>query len=135
MRAVLAGLSERGPRWNSPMESRLAAIPLTCKQPKTRPRLGTKNRVRSLNLIPSGPKDHGHVSGGSRLRDRPGGMRDPCLKPGVLCGLARFDVAQILWRSDAPRDLARDPHGLFVLLDLQTGATVSDTLAAGAPLA
>ena len=36
MRAVLTGLSGRGPRTNSPMRSRLAAISLGHKQPKTR---------------------------------------------------------------------------------------------------
>src|ERR1700691_172968 len=48
MRAVLTGLSESGHPTNSPMESRLAAIPLGIKQPKTRLRVGTKKPVRSL---------------------------------------------------------------------------------------
>ena len=50
MRAVLTGLSGRGRRTNSPMESRLAAIPLGYKQPKTRLRVGTKKPVRSRCL-------------------------------------------------------------------------------------
>jgi len=37
-----------GRRTNSPMESRLAAIPLGNKQPKTRLRAGTKKPVRSI---------------------------------------------------------------------------------------
>jgi hypothetical protein len=46
-RVVLTGHSGRGPRTNSPMRSRLAAISLGYKQPKTRPRVGTKKPVRS----------------------------------------------------------------------------------------
>ena len=47
MRAVLTGLSGRGRRTNSPMRLRLAATSLGYKQPKTHPRVGTKNQVRS----------------------------------------------------------------------------------------
>src|ERR1700679_1068582 len=59
MRAVLTGLSESGHPTNSPMESRLAAIPLGIKQPKTRLGVGTKNPVRSKKravVIDTGPK-------------------------------------------------------------------------------
>ena len=48
MRAVLTGHLGRGPRTNSPMRSRLAAISLGYKQPKTRLRFGTKKPVRSI---------------------------------------------------------------------------------------
>jgi len=48
MRAVLTGPSGRGPRANSPTRSRLAAISLGHKQPKTYPRVGKKKPVRSL---------------------------------------------------------------------------------------
>src|SRR5450631_1366041 len=47
MRAVLTGLSERRRRTSSPVRSRLAAISLGNKQPKTRPRVGTKKQGRS----------------------------------------------------------------------------------------
>src|SRR5487761_805093 len=47
MRVVLTGPWGRGRRANSPMKSRLAATSLGHKQPKTHPRLGIKNRVRS----------------------------------------------------------------------------------------
>ena len=46
------------------MESWLAAIPLGCKQPKTRPRVGTKKTVRSngrkltLELVQKRQSDH-----------------------------------------------------------------------------
>src|SRR5271170_4494435 len=42
------GGGRSGHRANSPMRSRLAAISLGYKQPKTRPRVGTKTPVRSL---------------------------------------------------------------------------------------
>jgi hypothetical protein len=45
MRTVLAGLSGSGHRMNSPMRSRLAAISLGYKQPKTRPRVGIRQPV------------------------------------------------------------------------------------------
>src|SRR5487761_1257075 len=47
MRVVLTGPWGRGRRANSPMKSRLAATSLGHRQPKTHPRLGIKNRVRS----------------------------------------------------------------------------------------
>src|SRR6185437_3307545 len=47
MRVALTGLSGRRHPKNSPRESRLAAISLRHKQPKTRPRDGTEKPVRS----------------------------------------------------------------------------------------
>jgi hypothetical protein len=54
MRAVLTELSERRHRTNLPKKSRLAAISLGYKQPKTRLSAGTKKPVRSsLALLSS----------------------------------------------------------------------------------
>src|SRR6185437_7800972 len=50
MRAVLTGHSERRRRTSSPVRSRLAAISLGNKQPKTHPRVGTKKQGRSNSL-------------------------------------------------------------------------------------
>ena len=48
MRAVLTGLSGRGPRTNSPMRSRLAAISWGHEQPQTRLAIGTKKPIQSI---------------------------------------------------------------------------------------
>src|SRR5277367_5396143 len=48
MRVVLTDLSGRRRPTNSPRKSRLAAISLGDKQPKTHPRLGMKKPVRSV---------------------------------------------------------------------------------------
>ena len=58
----------------------------------------------------------------------------PCLKSNVLCGLAKFDVAAILLGFRSDHKLSRKPDGLFVLCDLETGKTISATLAAGSIL-
>jgi hypothetical protein len=46
-RVGLTGHSGSGRSTSSPMKSRLAAISLGCKQPKTRPKVGTKKLDRS----------------------------------------------------------------------------------------
>ena len=55
MRVALTGLSGRRHPKNLPMRSRLAAISLRHKQPKTRPRDGTEKPVRSVMYTLSRP--------------------------------------------------------------------------------
>lgn len=58
----------------------------------------------------------------------------PKLKPEVFCGIARFDVAEILMDNEEEgNDLA--PRSLAVLWDVETGKTVSVTPSAAAILA
>lgn len=72
MRAALTGRWARGPRTNSPRESRLATIPLVHQQPKTRLSLGPKNQDPSScgGEVPmTGPRRWGRLQ---RAKSRAG---------------------------------------------------------------
>lgn len=59
----------------------------------------------------------------------------PCLGGNMLCGLADFDVAQMLLAKEKDGMMKRSGEKFFIMYDAGTGRIISTTLAAGAVLA